>query len=152
MNMNQKMNSNAKFIPGSFIEQDDLMGGRKISMVCDDGLTAIDNVDYNKSTPVYMHPNFKPVALGHLHEYMKRHSMDRHYANVVTLIISKDLGALYNDSLLMIRILAFIRKNYTESELTVDKYTNALTHCQKVQVELDDIHSCLLEYINSTKR
>lgn len=149
MIMNQQAGSNTKFTPGIFIEIDNLMGGRKLSLVCDDGITAIDNVDITKSTPIMIHPKLKPVEIGFTHDYLKAHNLDRHYANVITLITRRDLGSIYADSLLMIRILHAITTRSMKSELSDKEYAEIIVQCQEMQDELDDIHSCLLEYLKS---
>ncbi|MBJ8931641.1 hypothetical protein [Citrobacter freundii] len=147
MSMNQSTTSDQrKFQPGIFIEIDDLMGGRKISMVCDDGITAIDNINPEKAVPIMIHNKLTPTVIGYMHEILKSKSMERHYANVVTVMARRDMGALFKDSLLMIRVLTLIQSNKGKDELSDREYVEIINQGQVIQEELDDIISCLIEY------
>jgi hypothetical protein len=53
-----------KFPPGSFLEIDDLQGGRKVVLVGRDGVTYWDTIDAEKVTPLVIHPVCKPIELG----------------------------------------------------------------------------------------
>ena len=138
-----------KFQPGVFIELDDLMGGRKISLVCDDGITAIDNINPDKAIPIMIHPKLKPKVIGFMYDVLREHSLERHYANVVTVMARRDMGALFKDSLLMIRILSLIKSKTNKDELTDREYSEIINQGLEMQEELDDIMSCLIEYMKS---
>lgn len=150
MSMNQSTTSDQrKFQPGIFIEIDDLMGGRKISMVCDDGITAIDNINPDKAVPIMIHHKLTPTVIGFMHEILKSKSMERHYANVVTVMARRDMGALFKDNLLMIRVLMLIQEGEGSEELSDREYAEVINQGLGIQEELDEIVTCLIEYSKS---
>ena len=60
------MDKKTRFKPASFLEVDDLYGGRKVVMVGADGITFWDALDVETVTPIVIHPIFKPVEIGPL--------------------------------------------------------------------------------------
>lgn len=58
------MTKTMKFQPGTFLEMDDLAGGRKVVVVGRDGATYWDMLDADLVTPIVIHPSMNPVGLG----------------------------------------------------------------------------------------
>lgn len=69
------MSQTMKFQPGSFLEVEDLHGGRKVVMVGRDGVTMWDSVDPSRVTPISIHPVFKPISLGALGTYVQANGL-----------------------------------------------------------------------------
>lgn len=69
------MDKKTRFKPASFLEVDDLYGGRKIVMVGADGITYWDALDVEAVTPIVIHPIFKPVEIGPLIEFARRNDL-----------------------------------------------------------------------------
>lgn len=150
--MNTRTFDRTRFSPGSFIELDDLLGGRKISLVCDDGITAVDNVHPDKALPVLIHPKFNPLVIGQMHEFLIEHSLQNQMTQIITYMTRKEMGDLYFDSLLMMRIMFQINQRYGNQELSDKDYGSIITSCQQIQKELDDINALLLGYIHSSRQ
>lgn len=55
-----------RYQPGTFLEVDDLSGGRKVVLVGKDGVTFWDCVTAEDVTPLVIHPVMKPAELGTL--------------------------------------------------------------------------------------
>ena len=53
------MDKRTRFKPASFLEVDDLYGGRQVVMVGADGITFWDALDVETVTPIVIHPIFK---------------------------------------------------------------------------------------------
>ena len=69
------MDKKTRFKPASFLEVDDLYGGRKVVMVGADGITFWDALDVETVTPIVIHPIFKPVEIGPLIEFARRNDL-----------------------------------------------------------------------------
>jgi len=69
------MNAKTRYKPASFLEVDDLYGGRKIVMVGADGITYWDALNAETATPIVIHPIFKPVEIGALIEFARTNDL-----------------------------------------------------------------------------
>lgn len=69
------MDRKTRFKPASFLEVDDLYGGRKTVMVGADGITYWDALDVEAVTPVVIHPIFNPREVGSLIEFARRQDL-----------------------------------------------------------------------------
>lgn len=65
---------NLKFRPGIFLSIDDVSGGRKIVMVCKDGVTFWDAMNANEVTPIALHSALAPTEVGTFMEYIETKS------------------------------------------------------------------------------
>lgn len=93
-----------KFQPGTFIELDDLAGGRKVALVGKDGVTFWDSVDTDQVTPLLIHPVLKPAALGSLVAFARAHRLGdaaRHLLDA----LRRELDPRQNDALFVMRVL-----------------------------------------------
>lgn len=93
-----------RFQPGTFLEVDDLQGGRKVVLVGKDGVTMWDSVDTEKVTPVVVHPVFKPAELGSTVTFVKTKGLSQAAKKVLeSLQVHMDPRAA--DSLFVMRVL-----------------------------------------------
>ncbi len=60
-----------KFQPGTFLEMDNLAGGRKVVIVGRDGSTYWDMLDAERVTPIVIHPSQQAVDLGSLGDFAR---------------------------------------------------------------------------------
>ena len=66
------MSKSQRFTPGSYLEVDDLGGGRKVVLVAKDGATFWDSLDVERVTPIVIHAELHPVDLGTLHDLVAK--------------------------------------------------------------------------------
>lgn len=93
-----------KFQPGTFLEVDDMTGGRKVVMVGRDGVTYWDSVDTTRVTPLVIHPVMKPVELGTLVYFVKAKGLSAAARRVMdSLRVRMDVRQ--DDSLFVMRML-----------------------------------------------
>jgi len=93
-----------KFQPGTFLEVDDLAGGRKVVLVGRDGVTFWDALDTSRVTPMVIHPVFKARELGSLIEFARRSKLEA-AARQVAESLRVRLDRRYEDSLFVMRML-----------------------------------------------
>lgn len=93
-----------KFQPGSFLEIEDLHGGRKVVMVGRDGVTMWDSIDPARVTPISIHPVFKPAALGALGTYVQANGLG-HLARAVLDWLRSNGDRREDDSLFVVRMI-----------------------------------------------
>lgn len=138
-----------KFPPGSFVELDDLLSGRKISLVCQDGMTSVDTVAIGLATPFFIHKSFNPVMLGSIASYVEANSLGEAYNRLLSILVRQDLNDEANDPLFIIRALNFIHKAMPV-ELTLPLINDAIKSSKDQQQMLNDLRLCIIEYIKST--
>lgn len=97
--------SQMKFPPESFLEVDDLFGGRKVVMVCRDGVTFWDELDHERVTPIQIHPVINPVSLGGFFEFINARNLKEWFASVVAFLREKSDDRVTSDPLFMVRML-----------------------------------------------
>lgn len=64
-----------KFQPGTFLEMDDLAGGRKVVVVGRDGSTYWDMLNADRVTPIVLHPSQRPESLGSIADFVQKHGL-----------------------------------------------------------------------------
>jgi hypothetical protein len=93
-----------KFQPGSFLEIDDLRGGRQVVLVGRDGLTCWDSINTTEATPLLIHPVMQPVDLGTLASFVSSRGL-----SVAVPIVLQSLRVQHpgreSDSLFVMRML-----------------------------------------------
>ena|SRR5215207_2576215 len=95
---------NMEFPPGTFLEVDNLAGGRKVVMVGADGVTYWDSLRTKEVTPVVIHPVLKPKALGTLVAFIGAKGLTK-AAHCVMNTLQARGDARQNDSLFVMRAL-----------------------------------------------
>jgi|GEM_PF-1848392 len=59
-----------RFPAGTFLVIDAPQGGRRVVLVCRDGVTTVDSMDAYVSTPLTIHPAYRPEPMGTLTEFV----------------------------------------------------------------------------------
>lgn len=139
-----------RLTPGTFVELDNLMGGRKISLVCPDGLTSIDSTAVGFSTPFLIHKKFKPLALGSISHFVLNHHLDDAYSRLVSVLRRKEMENESTDCLFIIRALDFLRLN-SEKELTLPLIDAAIDSSRSQQQMLNDLQQIIVNYLRSAQ-
>lgn len=99
-----------KYQPGSFIEVDDMAGGRRVGMVCKDGVTFWDLLDSERCTPLTIHPSMNPQELGNLVQFSRDKGLGKATQALVGHMQAADDQRLSGDPLFVMRALWFVAK------------------------------------------
>lgn len=114
--MSAIMNTTMKFKAGTFIELDDMHGGRRVALICRDGITCIDSMNVDESTPLFLHPVFDPVALGTLMEFVA--ARDMRHALSVAMDYSLNNDPVLPDALMLFQRLWFLSSYGIKGDMT----------------------------------
>lgn len=106
-----------RFQAGSFIELDDFHGGRRVAMVCRDGITCVDSMNTAESTPLFLHPVMEILPLGTLMEFVVRHDLRNAMAQVVDDAVLNDEPI--PDALMLIQRLWFLNRFGIKGDMTI---------------------------------
>ena len=104
------MDKKTRFRPASFLEVDDLYGGRKIVMIGADGITYWDALNVETVTPIVIHPIFKPVEIGPLVEFARRNDLLDVLRSLAQQINDTQDGRAQRDPLYVMRALVAYSK------------------------------------------
>ena len=104
------MDKKTRYKPASFLEVDDLYGGRKMVMVGADGITYWDALDVDAVTPIVIHPIFKPVEIGPLIEFARRNDLLDALRMLTQHINSTQAERAQRDPLYVMRVLVAYSK------------------------------------------
>ncbi|MEN9194527.1 MULTISPECIES: hypothetical protein [Xanthomonas] len=96
-----------KMTPGTYLEVDDLNGGRKVALVCKDGVSFLDSLDVEKATPVVIHPIFNPVELGSMMAFAKARGLQDALRALVKYL-RQQMDPSVDDPLMVMRALWLI--------------------------------------------
>lgn len=110
------MTTNAKpmrYPPMTLLEVSDQAGGRKVVMVCKDGVTYWDVLDASEATPIVIHPAMEPKELGDLVTYCKTNGLNPARDALVAFLRREGNVRLDSDPLFVVRALWFIRTRAT---------------------------------------
>src|SRR5690349_15385709 len=99
-----------KFPAGTFIEVDNMAGGRKVVMVAKDGVTFHDLLDTGAVTPLLIHPCMQPAALGSMASYVHEHGLMQAATLLRKHVRSTEDADGINDSLFTMRALWVLNK------------------------------------------
>jgi hypothetical protein len=138
-----------KMPPGTFIELDDLLEGRKISLVCDDGITSIDNMCIGSCTPYLIHKKFNPILLGTISQYVEEHNLNDVYSKLLSFLVRKGFENEASDALLIMRSLHYINNSGLD-EATLPLIDSAVERSIEQQKMLDDLHKYIIDYLKSS--
>ncbi|MEA9392179.1 hypothetical protein SJI19_16770 [Acerihabitans sp. TG2] len=139
-----------KFPPGAFVELDDLLSGRKISLVCQDGITSVDSVVIGFATPYLIHKSFKPVLLGSISQFVETHGLNEAYNRLLSVLVRKEMNDEANDPLFIIRSLDCLSKEKTK-ELSLNVIDDAIKSSKEQQQMLNELRVCIIQYIKSAR-
>jgi len=98
-----------KFTPGSFLEVSDMHGGRKVVLVCRDGITYWDACDEHSITPLMIVPEMHPEEIGTLSKYVFKHELQAQLRAQMAWLRSR-ADTRINDPLFFMRMLWCIKK------------------------------------------
>ena len=99
-----------KFQPGTFLEVDDLAGGRKVVSGGRDGATYWDVLDANRVTPLVIHPSQNPQGLGSMADFVHAKGLQERVKGVVDHLRGEGLDP-ESDPLFVMRVLWEVANN-----------------------------------------
>ncbi|MDO1493797.1 hypothetical protein HND72_04235 [Pseudomonas putida] len=123
-----------KYQPGSFIEVDDMAGGRRVGMVCKDGVTFWDLLDSERCTPLTIHPSMNPQELGNLVQFSLDKGLGKATQALVGHMQAADDQRLSGDPLFVMRALWFVAKKASGEDYVPDAGTLRWA-CEQAQAQ-----------------
>ncbi|UXI68367.1 hypothetical protein [Tahibacter amnicola] len=102
------MTKTTRYVAGSYLEVDDLSGGRKLVLVGKDGVTYWDAMDIERVTPVAIHPALHPVPRGNLREWVEQTGLQRALADLIAHCRAQLDPRIETDPLFVGRALWFL--------------------------------------------
>ncbi len=97
-----------RFQPGTYLEVDDLVGGRKVVMVCKDGVTFWDMLDAKVATPLVIHPSLNPVEIGTFAQFSAANGLQRATRKLIAFLRRRLDARMDSDPLFVMRVLWFV--------------------------------------------
>ncbi|WP_245362497.1 hypothetical protein [Pseudomonas sp. BP8] len=140
-----------KYQPGTFIEVDDMAGGRRVGMVCKDGVTFWDLLDADLCTPLTIHPSMKPEELGTLIQYGQSKGLIGATQALVGHLHAAGDQRLNGDPLFVMRALWFVAKKASGVAYIPDAGT-LLWACEQAQAQAQAaarIHQMAKQYCSA---
>ncbi|WP_025754289.1 MULTISPECIES: hypothetical protein [unclassified Pseudomonas] len=137
-----------KYQPGTFIEVDDMAGGRRVGMVCKDGVTFWDLLDSERCTPLTIHPSMKPEELGNLVQFSQAKALGKALQALVSHLQAVDDQRLGSDPLFVMRALWFVGQKASGEAYVPDAET-LLWACEQAQAQAqsaEHIHQLAGQY------
>lgn len=123
-----------KYQPGTFIEVDDMGGGRRVGMVCKDGVTFWDLLDSDLCTPLTIHPSMKPEELGTLIQFGQDNGLVGATQALVGHLRALGDRRLSSDPLFVMRALWFVSRKASGADYTPDAAT-LVWACEQAQAQ-----------------
>lgn len=109
-----------KYQPGTFIEVDDMAGGRRVGMVCKDGVTFWDLLDSELCTPLTIHPSMKPSELGTMVQFSQKKGLGKAIQALVSHLQAMGDQRLDSDPLFVMRALWFVAQKASGGDFVPD--------------------------------
>jgi hypothetical protein len=103
-------NHQVKWNPGSFIEVDDLFGGRKVVMAGQDGITFWDGPATKIASPLVVHRVLRPQPLGSLVAFVRGNGVTPFLKEVLRLV-DRDCHDRGSDALFFMRVVWSLVRN-----------------------------------------
>lgn len=128
------MKKTMRFQPGTFLEVDDLAGGRKVVMVCKDGVTFWDMLDAKEATPLVIHPSMNPVEIGTFAQFIATKGLQRATRQVIAFLRRRLDARLDSDPLFVTRVLWFIAQKAAGDAYELDDGVLAWA-CEQAQYQ-----------------
>lgn len=129
-----------KFQPGTFLEVDDLAGGRKVVSVGRDGATYWDVLDANRVTPLVIHPSQNPQGLGSMAEFVHAKGLQGRVEGVVGHLRDEGLDP-ESDPLFVMRVLWEVANNASGQD-----YSQAVLAAKEQEAAALKIHARAAQY------
>lgn len=135
-----------KFQPGSFLEIDDLQGGRKVVLVGRDGVTYWDSMDTEKVTPLVIHPVCKPAELGSMVHFIQARGLSEVAVKVPELLRAR-MDARAEDALFIMRVLWVLSQEISFGTVPGDSFIEtAITKAKEQERIAQGIHASASRY------
>lgn len=134
------MTKTMKFQPGTFLEMDDLAGGRKVVVVGRDGATYWDMLDAERVTPIVIHPSMNPVGLGSMVDFVGDGAAQEKLASVATYLKDKGVDP-EADPLFMMRVLWAAEREVSSDLADEQRLERAVTVAQEQEATALKIHA-----------
>lgn len=135
-----------KFQPGSYLEVDDLQGGRKVVLVGRDGVTYWDTMDAEKVTPLVIHPVCKPVELGSMMRFILACGLSDVAVKVPELLRAR-MDARAEDALFIMRVLWVLSKEVSFGTVPGDSFIDtAIAKAKEQERVAQSIHASADRY------
>jgi len=109
------MMKNSKFPAGTFLEIDDLSGGRKVVQVCKDGITYWDVLDVNAATPIVIHSMMAPKELHTYPQFVRERGLGEMSDFVIAQLAAEGDARYVSDPLYLMRIMWFLARKKQEN-------------------------------------
>ncbi len=100
-----------KFQPGTFLEMDDLAGGRKVVVVGRDGSTYWDMLEADRVTPIVIHPSQNAENLGTMADFVQKHGLQEHVEGLVLYLRNQGLDPEGNPLFVMRALWEMARRS-----------------------------------------
>jgi len=134
-----------KFQPGTFLEMDDLAGGRKVVSVGRDGSTYWDLLDADRATPIVIHPSQNPENLGSMADFVEKHNLQGQVEGMVGHLRGQGVDP-ENNPLFVMRVLWVMTRMTDASASGEALYGQALQVAQAQEVAALKIHERAGQY------
>lgn len=139
-----------RYTPTSFLEMDDLHGGRKIVMVGADGITYWDALDVERVTPVVIHPVFKPKAIGGLVAFARQHDMIAGLRALTARINDRQADRAKRDPLYVMRAMVAYSTGVADgSDAALDAALAAANAEEKLALDTQEV---IERYVEVTEK
>jgi hypothetical protein len=135
-----------KFPPGSFLEIDDLQGGRKVVLVGRDGVTYWDTIDAEKVTPLVIHPVCKPVELGSMVRFVQARGLTEVAVKIPDRLRAR-MDARADDALFIMRVLWVLSNELAFGSVPGDSFIDtAIAKANEQQRVAQSMHASADRY------
>ncbi|ANN80859.1 hypothetical protein [Bordetella flabilis] len=134
-----------KFQPGTYLEMDDLAGGRKVVCVGRDGSTYWDMLDADRITPIVIHPSQNPKGLGSIADFLQASGLQDTAQGVIDHLRDQGLDPEGN-ALFVMRVLWEMARNSDESMSGDALYGQAVRAAQAQEAAALRIHARAAQY------
>jgi hypothetical protein len=135
-----------KFPPGSFLEIDDLQGGRKVVLVGRDGVTYWDTIDAEKVTPLVIHPVCKPVELGSMVRFVQARGLTEVAVKIPDRLRAR-MDARADDALFIMRVLWVLSNELAFGSVPGDSFIDtAIAKAHEQQRVAQSMHASADRY------
>lgn len=140
------MDKKTRFTPASFVEVDDLYGGRKIVMVGADGITYWDALEVETVTPIVIHPIFKPKEIGPLIAFARQNDLLDALRNLTAHINAAQDGRAQRDPLYVMRALVAYSKGTCDG--STEAYDKAVFAASEEEKRAMDAQALYENFVN----
>lgn len=139
------MTKSMRFPPGTFLELDDLAGGRKVSLVCKDGVTFWDLMNAELTTPLVIHPIMNPVELGSMVAFAEANQMQVALKALIAFFRSNNDPRVDEDPLFVMRALWYLKQR-ADREIAAEDMSWACQQAEGQAAAVERLHEHTKQY------